>query len=259
MNQITSFIMRSILSIPAAIFLALVFSGPGHADFVGFSIGASYWSPDLSGEFNSAGEASIDLSDDLDVDDPSQSSAVLSLEHPVPFLPNIRYQDIDLDSDGTSALGSDITFEGVTYSAGENVRTTFDLSHSDIVLYYEVLDNWVNLDIGLDLKRFDGKVSIAGSTSPTSSISIDETLPLLYLSARFDLPFSGFYIGADISSFSIDDSSADDATIKLGYQSSSGLGIEGGLKTFSIELDDADDLDTDIEYDGAFVNGYFRF
>ena len=252
--------MRPILSIPAAVVLALVFSSPGHADFVGFSIGASYWSPSLSGDINSNGEASIDLSDDLDVDDPSQSSAVLTLEHPVPLLPNIRYQDIDLDSDGTNALGSSITFDGETYSAGETVSTTFDLSHSDIVLYYEVLDNWVNLDIGLDLKRFDGKVSIVGSTNTTtSSISIDETLPLLYLSARFDLPFSGFYIGADISSFSIDDSSAQDATIKLGYESGSGLGIEGGLKTFSIELDDADDLDTDIEYDGAYVNGYFRF
>jgi len=260
MNHITSFIMRSNPGIPVAAVLALVFSGPGHADFVGFSIGASYWSPDLSGEFNSAGEASIDLSDDLDVDDPSQSSAVLSLEHPVPFLPNIRYQDIDLDSDGRNTLSGNITFEGETYSAGESVRTTFDLSHSDIVLYYEVLDNWVNLDIGLDLKRFDGKVSMVGSTNTTtSSINIDETLPLLYLSARFDLPFSGFYIGADISSFSIDDSSAEDATIKLGYESGSGLGIEGGLKTFSIELDDADDLDTDIEYDGAFINGYFHF
>ena len=104
--------MKPILSAPVAIVLALSFSSPVHADFVGFSIGASYWSPSLSGDFNSAGEASIDLSDDLDVDDPSQSSAVLSLEHPVPFLPNIRYQDIDLDSDGKNALGSSITFEG---------------------------------------------------------------------------------------------------------------------------------------------------
>jgi len=101
---------------------------------------------------------------------------------------------------------------------------------------------------------------MVGSTNTnTSSIEIDETLPLLYLSAKFDLPFSGFYVGADISSFSIDDSSADELTVKLGYESGSGLGIEGGVKTFSLELDDADDLDTDIEYDGAYVNGYFHF
>jgi len=252
--------MKSSLNILAIAALALQFSIPAHADFVGFSIGAAYWAPSLSGDFNSDGESDIDLSDDLDIDDPSQSSLVLSLEHPIPILPNIRYQNIDLDSDGRSALSGDITFEGETYTAGETVRSTFDLSHDDIVLYYEVLDNWVNLDVGLDLKRFDGKVSMVGSTNTaTSSIDIDETLPLLYLSARFDLPFSGFYVGADISSFSIDDSSADDLTLKLGYESDSGLGIEGGVKTFSLELDDADDLDTDIEYDGAYVNGYFHF
>lgn len=252
--------MKLTRKIPVISALMLLFSTSGHADFVGFTIGVNYWSPELSGDFNSAGDANIDLSDDLDIDDPSQSSVILSLEHPIPILPNIRYQSIDLDSDGRNTLTSSITFDGETYAASETVRTTFDLSHDDIVLYYEVLDNWINLDIGLDLKRFDGEVSIAGSTNTTtSSIDIDETVPLLYLSARFDLPFSGFYIGADISSFSIDDSSAEDTTIKLGYESGSGLGIEGGLKTFSLELDDADDLDTDIEYDGVFLNGYFHF
>ena len=37
------------------------------------------------------------------------------------------------------------------------------------------------------------------------------------------------------------------------------LGIEGGIKTFSLELDDADDLDTDIEYDGTYISVFFRF
>ena len=252
--------MKSTLSIPAIVALVLLFSTSGHADFVGFSIGASYWKPSLSGNFSSTGESDIDLSDELDIDDPSESSLVIILEHPIPILPNIRYQGIELDSSGRNTLTSSITFDGETYGASETVSSTFDLSHDDIVLYYEVLDNWINLDIGLDLKRFDGEVSMVGSTNTTtSSIKIDETVPLLYLSARFDLPFSGFYIGADISSFSIDDSSAQDATIKLGYESDSGLGIEGGLKTFSLELDDVDDLDSDIEYDGAFVNGYFHF
>lgn len=246
--------------IPVVSVLILLFSTTGHADFVGFSIGATYWAPELSGDFNSTGDANIDLSDDLDIDDPSLSSVIFSLEHPVPILPNIRYQNIDLNSDGRNTLASSITFDGETYGMGETVRTTFDLTHDDIVLYYEVLDNWINLDIGLDLKRFDGEVSLVGSTNTTtSSIDIDETVPLFYLAARFDLPFSGFYIGADISSFSIDDSSAEDATIKLGYESDSGLGIEGGLKTFTLELDDADDLDTNIEYDGAYINGYFHF
>lgn len=240
--------------------LALLFSVPVQADFVGFRIGASYWEPELTGNIGSNGDPDIDLSDDLGLDDPSESSLVLVLEHPVPLLPNLRYQGIELDSSGSETLAGDITFDGKNYVAGETVRSTLDLSHDDLVLYYEVLDNWVNLDIGLDIKSFDGKVSIVGSSNTTtSSIDIDETIPLLYLSARFDLPFSGFYVGADISTFSVDDSSVDDTTLKLGYESKIGFGIEGGIKTFSVELDDADGLDTDLEYDGAFVNGFFSF
>jgi len=127
-------------------------------------------------------------------------------------------------------------------------------------LYYEVMDNWLNLDIGLDLKLFDGEVSTVGSTNTTtSSITIDETIPLLYLSARIDLPFSGFYVGADFSGLSVNDSSAADTTIKVGYESGIGLGIEGGYKIFSLNLDDVNDFDSDLEYNGAFINGYFHF
>ena len=238
--------------------VALLFSIPARADVIGFGIGASYWAPELSGEFSSTGAGDIDLSDDLDVDDPSSSSLVLTLEHPVPFLPNVKYQRVDLDSSGRSTLSTSITFEGQTYSANEQVSTDFDLTHDDIVLYYEVLDNWVNLDIGIDLKTFDGEISLVGSTT-SSAVDVDETLPLLYIAARFDLPFSGFYVGAELSTLSFDDNSAADATVVLGYKSSIGLGIEGGIRTFGLEFDDVDDVDADIEYDGAFVNAFFRF
>lgn len=252
--------MKSTFKIMAVATLAFMFSNPGHADTIGFSVGATYWKPELSGNFSSTGDTEVDVSDDLGVDDPDDSSLVLSLEHPVPFLPNIRFQSVGLDSKGSKRLTSNVDFEGQIYNAGETARTNLDLSHDDIVLYYEVLDNWVNLDIGLDVKQFDGEVSIVGSANTTkSSIDIDETVPLLYLSARFDLPFSGYYLGVDISSLSSGDSSVEDTTIKLGYKSDSGFGLEGGLRQFSIELDDVDDLESDLEYDGAFINGFFRF
>ena len=253
--------MKPKLKIIAAALLLVAISPPGAADIVGFSLGAGYWSPDLSGDFSSAGEGTIDLSDDLDTDDPSSTTTlVVTVEHPIPVLPNFRYQGYDLDSSGRNSLSSDITFDGQVYSAGETVESTVDLSHDELVLYYEVLDNWVNLDLGLTLKSFDGEVALVGNANTvTSSIDVDETIPMLYLSARFDLPLTGLYLGAEISTLSIDDSSADDTTLMLGYVTGSGLGIEGGIKTFSLELDDADDLDTDIEYDGVFVNGFFRF
>jgi hypothetical protein len=45
----------------------------------------------------------------------------------------------------------------------------------------------------------------------------------------------------------------------LGYESRNGIGIEGGIKSFSLQLNDADKLNTDLEYDGLFVNGYYNF
>lgn len=236
-------------------------TGTARAEFIGLNIGASQWNPSLSGSFNSRQDDRIDLVDDLDVDNPSKASMVLILEHPIPVLPNIRYQGFDLDTSGTSTLGSDLNFNGTTFNSGNQVRSTFDLSHDDIVLYYELLNNWVNFDMGVDLKRFDGEVSLTGASS--TSVEVDETIPLLYLSARFDLPQPGFYIGAKLNSNILDlglsNSNAEDSTIMLGYESGKGLGVEGGYKYFSLELDDIDSLDTDLKYDGIYLNGYYNF
>jgi outer membrane protein len=253
--------MKSFLRIPAIVASVLLLSTPVHADTVGISIGAAYWAPSLSGNFNSTGDAQINLSDDLGIDDPSSSSSVaITLEHPIPVLPNIRYQGFNLDSSGISTLTGSINYNGQTYSAGETVRSSFDLTHDDIYLYYQVLDNWLNLDVGLDLKLFDGEVSAVGSSNTTTaSIKIDETIPLLYLSARVDLPFNGFYVGTDFSGLSVNDSSVVDTTIKLGYESGIGLGIEGGYKTFTLKLDDVNAFNSDLEYKGAYVKGYFHF
>ena len=231
------------------------------AEFIGFDIGKSHWAPAFSSSINDNNNTSIDLSDDVDANDQVNSSMVLILEHSVAVLPNIKYQGYDLDSSGTSTLDSDINFNGETFNSGNQVTSTFDLSHDDIVLYYEVLDNWVNLDMGLDLKRFDGEVSLSGISS--TRVDIDETIPLLYLSARFQLPVNGLYVGASINSnfsgLNIGDSTAEDSTIMLGYESRNGLGVEGGFKYFSLDLNDADNLDTNLKYDGLYFNGYYNF
>lgn len=228
--------------------------GSAYADFVGVNIGYSHWAPDLSGDFNSKNNMSIAPIRDLGVNDPSQTSLVLILEHPIPLLPNVKYQNYDLETSGNKTLTKNLTFNDSNYNAGNNVSSIVDLSHDDIVLYYEVLDNWVNLDLGVDLKRFDGQMGINGN-----NVAVDKTLQSLYMSARFDLPFTGFYAGADINSLSIGDNKSNDSTLLIGYESSIGLGFEGGLKKFSLGLDNANNIDTNIEYRGLYVNGFFHF
>ena len=64
---------------------------------------------------------------------------------------------------------------------------------------------------------------------------------------------------ANIQRLSVGDNSAEDATVMIGYESKMGLGLEGGYKTFTLELDDASNLNTNLEYDGLYLNGYFHF
>jgi outer membrane protein len=221
--------------------------GTAEAEFVGLNIGAH--TSQSSNTFNRNSASSIDLVDDLNVNNPAQTSMVLILEHPISILPNIRYQGYSLYSPESSEVNLETT------------TTSFDLDHEDIVLYYQLLNNWIDLDMGVDLKRFDGQISQDGTTG--SSIDVDETIPLLYLSARVDLPVNGLYVGANINANVVDlglsQSTAQDSTIMLGYVSGTGLGIEGGLKSFSVELNDSDSLNTNLEYDGLFLNGYFNF
>ncbi len=234
--------------------LVLAALNPVRADFVGLNIGANHWTPDVTGSFNSNNDPSIDLKNNLGYKDKTSTSLSLSFEHPVPFIPNIKYSGYDLNT--SSVKNTNITFNGTSYTG--NINSTLDLSHKDIVLYYQLLDNWVNLDLGLDLKKFNGKVSIKDSIN-NDSIDVDETIPMLYLAARFDLPLTGMYIGANIQQLSIGDNSSEDTTLMIGYESKSGLGVEGGIKTFSLDLQDANNLNTNLEYDGIYLNGYFHF
>ena len=249
---------RSLFAVTTILWLAI---GTAEAEFIGLDIGASRWAPGLNNNYRNPESGSIDLVDDLDREDPSQSSMVLILEHPIKMLPNIKYRGYELDSSNRLILDSNINVNGQTFTSGNELTSTYDLSHNDVVLYYQLLDNRLNLDLGVDLKSFDGEVSLDGSTS--TSVEVDETIPLLYLSARYDLPNSGFYVGANINANIIDlglsKSSAQDSTILLGYDSGSGLGVEGGYKSFSLDLDDVDILDDDLQYDGVFLNGYFNF
>lgn len=252
------FPIRATYLLPSLLWLV---SGTAQAEFIGLNIGASHWAPAQSGLFNPTNNSSMDLIDDLGSANPPESSMVLILEHPIRALPNLRYQGFNLGSSGTTTPGSDINFYGETLSSGNQISSTFDLSHDEIVLYYQLLGNRLNLDLGLDLKRFDGAVSLSGSSN--TSFAVDETIPLLYLSARFDLPYNGFYVGANInsnfSSLNIGRSTAEDSTIMLGYDSGNGLGLEGGIKYYSFELDDSNNLDTNLKYDGVYFNGYLNF
>lgn len=228
------------------------------ADVIGFEIGAYQWKPDYKGTLRSDDSLllgnNIDIQNDLGFSDESHNVLWFSLEHPIPVLPNFKIVSSDLDASSNSTLDG-IIFGGVTFN--EDVSTKYDMSNIEYTLYYEILDNWVNLDLGLTIRQYDGEVRIS-STDDSEVENIDFTIPLLYGKARFDLPFSGFFVDAEINIISYSGDSISDTALGLGYESDIGLGAKAGYRTFSLDVED-DTFVADLEFDGAYISLFYHF
>lgn len=222
------------------------------ADVIGGEVSVSYWGAGYGGNVTDrSSKDTIDLEKDLKLDDGGFVEFSASLEHPVPILPNIKISHIGLDESADGSITAD--FDGVSFTG--DVATTLDLTHTSAVLYYEVLDNVVSLDLGLEARMFDGKLRIEekGGANSISDTKIDDTLPLLYVSADVELPFTGLTVGAEVSGISYSGDKIMDAKAALRY----GVGlffVEGGYRTMNIKVDDVSGIDVDADLSGAFIS-----
>ncbi len=231
--------------------LACTLSSTAMADTLGFEVGAYAWNQNLSGDLASGKFSSVNVESDE-----TNNVFYALLEHPIPLIPNVRIQQTDLD---LSATGSGFEYNGVPISS--DVNSDIDLSHTDFTLYYEILDNWISLDLGITARAInDGSITITSAEFPfpPANFESDGVLPLLYVSARFDLPLTGLYVGADINGLGINDNSLIDYRVNLGYESTIGLGIEAGFRSFELDYDDDDDK-ANLTIDGAYAGVFYHF
>lgn len=221
------------------------------ADTVGVFASVGRFGADVSGHIQSGADA-LDVNSDLGVSDEGQRFFSVAFEHPLPLLPNVKLARTDLDTSGTGVLNRSIAFDGQTFAAGSTVDTRLDLGHYDGILYYEVLDNWVSLDLGLDLKYFDGEVRLRNS-DVSSRTTLDDVIPAVYARAAFELPVTGITLNLEGSGINYDGSELTD--LKAGVMLESGpLVVEGGYRRFDLKLDDVADLTSDLKFDGAYLS-----
>lgn len=249
--------------------LGLLFAAMGvQADVIGLHAGASMWAPDISGGFQSEGSvaANIDVERDLGFSDSSVSGFYVAIEHPLPLLPNFRLERTRLSESSTNTLSDSITFEGQTYTASSKVSSKFDLSHTDYTGYYEVLDGlgWLSADIGLTVRQFDGELSIVSSSgSPDESVTLDVPVPLMYGKGEFDIPMAPFplAVGGQINYLSIGGATVSDRRFYIAASAPLPieLGGELGYRSFSMELDDVDNLNADLTASGWYASATLHF
>lgn len=238
---------------------AAVLAAPlAHADIVGLGANVSYWDSDLSGKAASNGDV-VDVENDLDLSSDSNVNLTAYVEHPVPLLPNVRLNYTSIEQSGRGELGADFDNIIVNLGGATEVDSDLDLDQLDLTLYYEVLDNWVNLDLGLTVRDLDGELRVqeVGGNQAVSESEIDAVVPMGYLAARFDLPFTGVSVGGEANLISFDGDSVYDYNAYGQYEISM-LQLRAGYREISIDYEDGDD-ELDVDLGGPFVSAGLRF
>ncbi|MEO9275641.1 hypothetical protein ABFY09_12335 [Marinomonas sp. 5E14-1] len=171
----------------------VLLASAAHADFIGANA-----------------EAGLFVGDDV-----SGSYASLDIQHPIPLIPNVRLDILDLETDDNSSM---------------------EINHFDVTGYYGVGLLWFGVEGGVTLRELE-----IGTT--------DKSVPMLYLAANLSIPGTGISLAAESKSISsYDDTTISDQIFKIQYQPLPIVGLEVGYRTLDQEIDNSN-----IDYDGYFV------
>lgn len=221
--------MKKIL---ATCVLSLGFAASSQAATVlGFEVGAGAWNTN-----NTLAEKGVG---DIKTDSDFAVNVYAAFEHPIPFLPNVRAEYLQNKNDVKST------------------KDESDTSYADITLYYEVLDNWVNLDLGISARAMDAKYK-----KSNISYTNDKVLGALYARAQFDLPLTGLSIGAAAQHDAglNGNRSLEDYSVYMQYKIALGFGVAAGyrLQDYTLDYDKyADAIDHQIK--GAYISAFWQF
>lgn len=233
------------------------------ADFLRVEMGAGAFMSEPSGDLTySTSVSPVDVKDTLGFSSESSPYVWLNVKHPVPILPNLRLEYLNLSSKGNS---QSFNWDGNSVPVGTSSELT--LTQYDATLYYNILDNtfWTTLDLGLDLKMIQSNYKIdPNGLYPGYDKSNDVVIPMAYLRARVQIPATnigfeadGKYIGDGTSEFY-------DARIKadytLGFIPVVQPALEVGYRMQKFKAQDSgNEVKTDLNYAGAYVGLMLRF
>ncbi|OTG85109.1 TIGR04219 family outer membrane beta-barrel protein [Acinetobacter sp. ANC 4648] len=213
--------------------VALGLSSFAQADFIGLKGDISYWNIDGNSNINKKYQA------DQDIDRDGTVQLSVAFEHPVPIIPNIKakYTKLNLETKANT-LGLD--------------KTEINLDHTDLIFYYEILDNVVKADIGVGATRLNGNTKQFGQ-----NVNIDEYSPIIYAEAGAKLPFTGLSAKAEATYTNINDVKITDAQAEIQYNFVQSLfldlGAKVGYRVLNIELNDLNKRDMKFDFKGPYI------
>ena len=245
-----------------ALSLAAVPSLASADTFLGVYAGIGQWYLTLEGDVGDSG--STTTLDDLGIDNETSLEMWLNFEHPIPIIPNLRLMHSAITVQEYSTTTQQFTLGGAVIDAQVEVYTDMDLSHTDATLYYELLDNWISIDVGVTARQIDGYVQVISEIEGQEGrAELNGVIPMFYVKAQFDLPLTGWSLGGYGNAVSYRGDNLTDFAVNVGYDFELipllDIGVNLGYRNFSLETDQIDDLFADATMSGFYAELQVHF
>lgn len=229
---------------------------------LGVYAGIEGWQSQTTGSFAQGNNLET-----FEFEDETLTSFYVALEHPIPLVPNIKIKHNELEVVGSTTLTEGFKFGDTVFQVNSEAGTVSDLSHNDYVLYYEIFDNdLLSIDLGFNIKDIDGSISVSG-TDGVATITEEESfsayVPLGYAAAEVGIPMTDFSVFFEGSLLAIDDSKIQDFQVGVAWEVIDNMAVDVavkfGYRSLVMELDDVDDISTDLEVKGPFMGVQVHF
>ncbi|VAW55263.1 hypothetical protein MNBD_GAMMA06-1043 [hydrothermal vent metagenome] len=247
--KIKQLLCLAALSTPLTVHVAV------HADTLSILVGAGVWNTSPTGNFQKTDDpAAVDVKDNLFWNDESQGYLFATLEHPLPIIPNVKIMATNNDQSGSG--NTSFTFDGTNFNSN-SVSNNFSIQTVDLIGYYEILDNVVSIDVGLNIRNLKVDYTITSATNSISD-SLNETVPMLYALVGGS-PIPDLVISGELSYIAFSGSSISDFTAKIAYTTNFFVGFEAGYRKQQYTFDDISGTDAKLGFDGIFAGAYLKF
>jgi outer membrane protein len=229
----------------------------------GLEVGArgAYWFPKLSGnaQTNVTGDTRFDFKDTLGVNDENIpfGEAFLRFGNTT-----FRVGYTQFKFDGDKELTQTVVFNGVTYSATDNVISSLDMKMLDGEVQFDFLRPDVgvagfNLGLLLKVKYVDGQVELR-STTQTETRDFKAPIPMLGAAAGVGFIKDMIRVDVRASGIAYSGNHLYDVDAYASFAPLPFVRIQGGYRYIELEIDEDDTL-ASFKLSGPYLGGQLSF
>jgi len=227
------------------------------ADTIGGEVSMGLYGHTIDGTSRYKAQDSVGFKDTLGFSRTEDIFFKAYIEHPLPLVPNIKLAHHTLSYSGEN-IASSVSWGELQNITGAT-NSNFSLTYTDITLYYELLDNWVEIDGGLTFRSLKGDMSI-DSRLFSDTLSYSEPIAMGYGKARFYIPSTDISLQGEFNLMPLGSTRSYDIELSARYTFYFGLGLELGYKSLYLESDVlVSGLTTDFTVAGPYASVIWDF